>query len=106
MLVRFSLWWPPVLVDVPARWPFSAIVAGSPVVPGTGRSASPAWERHQVQRPELVQLCRYRHRWTYADTATMPMCWFCVLVLVGSRLAVARHSYRLSRKASILSVGR
>ena len=44
-----------------------------------------------------VDLCRHRN---YADV------WLCVLGRRRSRLAVARHSYRLSRKASILSVGR
>ena len=43
---------------------------------------------------------------TYAGTATMPMCPLCGLVVQGGGLAVARHSYRLSRNASILSVGR
>ena len=55
---------------------------------------------------DFIDLCGRPHRSIYADTATMPMCWFCVLSLKGSGLAVARHSYRLSRKASILSVGR
>src|SRR6516162_3585159 len=29
---------------------------------------------------ELVDLCGRPHSWTYADTATMPMCWFCGFV--------------------------
>ena len=55
---------------------------------------------------DLVDLCGYPHRSTYADTATMPR------RVAGSRCTRSasgsgcRHSYRLSRKASILSAGR
>jgi hypothetical protein len=62
---------------------------------------------------ELIDLCGHPHRSTYADPATMPA-WAAGLWPVpwSGRASGApagccdRHSYRPSRKASILSVGR
>jgi hypothetical protein len=55
---------------------------------------------------DLVDLCGYPHRSTYADTATMPRRgpW----LVRGEAVAGSgcRHSYRLSRNASVLSAGR
>jgi hypothetical protein len=55
---------------------------------------------------DLVDLCGYPHRWTYADTATMPRrrSWLVRSDAVAG--SGCRHSYRLSRNASVLSVGR
>ena len=59
----------------------------------------------QFEVAELVQLCGCPHSSIYADTATMPRDKLRGLVTEGRWLAAARHSYRPSRKASILSVG-
>ena len=54
------------------------------------------------QKSDVINLCGHPHRWTYADTATMPSS-----PMRGRSWAVGpRHSHKLSRKASTLSVGR
>jgi hypothetical protein len=54
---------------------------------------------------ELIHLCGHPHRWIYADTATMPRGMPLGLVTEDGSLVGARHSYRPSRKASVLSLG-
>ena len=51
----------------PPPWPAPGIL-----VLAADRGPLPAGPGLQVQRPELVHLCGHPHRWTYADTATMP----------------------------------
>ena len=74
--------------------PAGAVVAGPDPAPrrtawlfalAADRGPLPSGPGLQVERSEFVELCRARHNWTYADTATMPMCWLCVLVLEGDR---------------------
>jgi len=66
----------------------------------------------QFHVAELVDLCGYPHRLIYAEPATMPRTVLGALLFgcVAGRSAPwgtrsCRHSYRPSRKASILSVG-
>ena len=58
------------------------------------------------QVADLVDLCGYPHRPTYAEPATMPKAAASGVVGLGFCLLASRHSYRASRNASTLSGGR
>ena len=55
---------------------------------------------------DLVDLCGYPHRSIYADTATMPRRRPGLVRSDAVAGSGSRHSYRLSRNASVLSAGR
>jgi hypothetical protein len=54
---------------------------------------------------DLVDLCGCPHRSTYAETANMPRGAVGGVAMSGFWVSAARHSYRLSRNARILSGG-
>jgi hypothetical protein len=55
---------------------------------------------------DFIELCGHPHSSIYADTATMPRGRPCGLGGRAAWVAGSRHSYKLSRNASTLSVGR
>ena len=99
---------------VPGSAPGGEPAGLDPVVDGADAHAEPfGGVGADGPHADVVELCRYRHSWTYADPVTMPMPLFGAggFASVGAAvecgaLGSGRHIYRLSRNASIRSGGR